>query len=830
MASTFRGKWTIYSSNNKKYMGYAGTEVLLCMRQGPGKETVVVFVLRADKELCLFLQNGRYVGPGPETFGFVDQREHAGLFEFPGHDYQNLPTSFTSKIHSTVDNTYMLDVVPYVLAERSESVARIFTIAQHTPTLEQIQASTRGDGMDLAGIDLSHGQLNNVSLIGTDFSHSNLSNAALTNCNLTKALLNNCTLVQTDFAGSNLSGANLNEVDLTGVVIGSSLPKFCTNPDVAPSATDPRTTFFKSKLKQSLFGVELSKLDLRGATLKFEAPPNCKDPHIIAKHSILTGLNENDLSDVDLQAANFDYAVLDSVNLNGCDLTNASLQFASMHETVLSDATLKSANLTGAQLGSLSELFTLPAGFETHLKTGSVDAPLREQFSHNGITLSDAATVSVLAQDRVWQLNDTGHNITYTVRLDGDSSPVLKVYKPGGAASLVNAYMPDANLSQANLYGVIASGAQFYGSKASVNGAILEKVEFNNANLSTVNFTQAQLRGANLSNSQLFNAKFNKANLSLAADGVATNLSNANLQGADFTDAELYGANLTNAAVAINVPTKNVATQGGVFLFNLPGQVDTATLDQYTAELTAAATKNFMLPYKADVTTLEAYKTALKTSNVAPLRAAFLKQKQIALSNKAVINLIEANSVWQIVDESHSYTLWIDIDPAVEDPDKDPDKGNKLFVAPSLSKTQAGFNNSHMPLRWQASVTADLANQWLIDNDSENPENPSTGYVRFVVKVNGSVLEVYGAALRILRLGDHQAEEFDTETCQSTKLSQNNLSGDTICPNGSRLSVNQSRSGKPWDNLWLRAATLPKPPACVPTDYRFCPEKPKKKK
>lgn len=831
MASTFRGKWTVYSPNNKKYIGYQGSEILLCMRQGPGKETIVVFVLRANNELCFFLQNGKYVGPGPETFGFVDQRGHAGVFAFPGHDYANLPASFTSKIHSTIDNTYMLDVVPYVFAEKSESAARLFTITQHTPTLEQIQASTNGDGLDLAGVDLTGGELNSVSLVGTDFSHSDISNAKLTSCTLTKALLNNCTMSQTDLSGSNLSGANLNELDLTNVVIGTSLPQFCTNPTVAPSPTDPRTTFFKSKLKQSLLGLQWSKLDLREATLKIEAELNCKDQHISAMHSILTGLNQNDLSGVAFQSAKFDYAVLDHVDLTGSDLTGASLKYASMHETVLSDATLKGADLTGAQLGSLSQLFTLPTGFETHLNTGPVNAETRDQFSHNGITLSAAATLSTQALGRVWLLNDTDHNVTYTIRLDGDETKVLTVYKQGGAASLVNAYMPDAILAQANLYAVIATGAQFYGSKASVTDAILEKVEFNNANLSTVNFTKAQLRGANLSNSQLFNAKFNNANLSPSADGVAANLSNTNLQGADFTDAQLYGANLANAAVAINVSTKAVQKQGGVYLFSLPGKTDTATLAQYVAELTAAA-KTFMLPYTVDTTTLDNYKAALKANNIAPLKTAFLKQKPpIVLTQAAAITTIEVDSVWQIVDGTHSYTLWIDIDPEVDDPDKDPYGGNRLFIAPSLIVTQAGFKESHMTLRWQATVTVDSANQqWLIDNDSENPKNPSTGYMRFIVTLKDSALEVYGSALRILRLGDHQQEEFDTETCQVTKLSQNNMSEDTVCPNGHPLVVNQSKSGKTWDNLWLRAAALPKPPVCVPTDFRFCDATPKKKK
>jgi hypothetical protein len=121
-------------------------------------------------------------------------------------------------------------------------------------------------------------------------------------------------------------------------------------------------------------------------------------------------------------------------------------------------------------------------------------------------------------------------------------------------------------------------------------------------------------------------------------------------------------------------------------------------------------------------------------------------------------------------------------------------------------------------------ATVDAAGQrWLIDNDSENPKNFKTGYVKFIVKLNGSVLDVYGIALRILRLGENNQEEFDTESCQITILSQTNMNAGTVLPNGVTLSMNQSRSGKSWDTLWLRASAPPRPPDCVPTGTQWCP-------
>ena len=292
-------------------------------------------------------------------------------------------------------------------------------------------------------------------------------------------------------------------------------------------------------------------------------------------------------------------------------------------------------------------------------------ATISPLFKQNGITLSPTATLNTVAANRVWQLNDAGNHMTYTIRLEtqAGATQVLNIYVPTTAASLVNAYLPNATLTGANLYGVLANGVQFYGSGARIDGsAILEEAELNNANLSNLNLTQAELLGTNLSSSYLFNAKFNKANLTPSANGVATNLSNSNLQGADFTDAQLYSANMTNAAVAVSTPTTANPNQGGVYLFSLPATGDTVSLQQYTSELNAAASKFSLNPH-GDAPTLQKYVTALETNNPGTLKIPFLEQHPpIVLSANAQIETIAGGSVWQIVDATESYTLWTDID------------------------------------------------------------------------------------------------------------------------------------------------------------------------
>jgi uncharacterized protein YjbI with pentapeptide repeats len=821
MTSTFLGKWRLAFYNSSAHAVYRQSvqpgdlTVFILAFGSPVREMNIAFILRSDSKICFLLNNGKYLGSSLFHFFFANTLAEAIDFSFPGHDRLNLPASFESEITVGTDRFIFLGGGIDLLAA---TVGQPIQISQITPSLAAVQAKGNCDGGDFAWVDLTNQTLDKVSLIGSNFSHCNLTNFKFLNCGMRRAVFDHCTAPGADLSGSDLAGASLNQVDLTGVV-ANPIPELYLKPLQPPAPDNPRTSFAGSKLKQSLIGNDWSMLDLRGTTiLDLSSPLSSESNPLWAKHSLLTGLNHNNFSHHLLPYASFDNAVLDSVNLNDCDLTHASFIQASMHGTVLSNATLKNANMTGAQLGSLGHLFTLPGGYEVHLDAGpAVNAALREQFEQHGITPCANAALETMATGRFWQLNDLDNEIIYTVRLEmkTNSTQALTVYQPAVAASLVNAYMPDAILTGANLFGITANNIQFYGSRARLDGAaILEEAKLNGSNLSTVNFTQAQLHGINLSNCHLFNAKFNKANLSPSAFGGVADLSNSNLQGADFTGAQLYSANLTNAAVAINVPTKVIAKQGGVYLFSLPYNGDITTLAEYTTELSAAAASFFSLNPGGDEVALQQYLTALKTNNLTPLKLAFLKKK-ITLSAEARILTVETDSVWQIVDGTQSYTLWTGPD----------EQGHtELYAASSLTKTRLAFKRSKLTLRWQASVLIDTpGQQWLLDNDSQNPQNFSTGYVKFIMKLNGNVLDVYGTALRILRLGDQNQEQFFTETCQITILSETNMSGNTVCPNGATLSVNQSRSGKSWDTLWLRAAVPPPPPTCVPTNFHWCP-------
>ena len=580
-----------------------------------------------------------------------------------------------------------------ILNEANLSAATLIRADMHGATLNKtnLTKATLEVGLwsdtTLDEADLSEATLTKIGL--KKLNHAKLTKAKLTDVTLSDAILSKANFTEARLTNVKMSDANLDDADFTGATL--------TNVDLT-AASLKKTILANTKIAVGNF----SKCDLTTPVFTNTTFVHTEAQRLVFKNAKLNfSLIDYDWQWIDLQNATIEQlpdplssaarplqatgANLSGLNLKeGVKLSHAILDYSVMDHLGLSNADLSGASLISANL------------HETTLTNVNLHAA-----------------------------NLTGAQLGAVER------------KPGTAASLVNAYMPDANLTGANLYGVLANNIQFYGTAARLDSsAILEEAQLNDANLSNMNLTEAQLRGTNLSGSHLLNVKFNKANLTPSAAGVATNLSDSNLQGADFTDAQLFDANLSNAAVAVHVPTKFNPQQGGVYLVSLP--------------------------YSGDTVTLEQYKTELSTE-------------------------------------------------------------------PSLTKIRAAFKRSSLTLSSQASASIETRDQqWLLDNDSENPGNFMTGYVKFIVKLNGAVLDIYGTALRILRMGENNQEEYDTEICRITMLSQTNMNADTVCPNGATLSLNQSRSGKSWDTLWLRASSPPQPPDCVPSDDKFCPKPAKK--
>jgi uncharacterized protein YjbI with pentapeptide repeats len=830
----FLGKWLIYMTVKCIYRGQPSTGFLM----GPGNVNSVYLSAADDPNqpppsqgiFNVYDNNGsillqynamlRYVSynnsdPDPALWNFVINPDAAYAIPASGAALTVNEGPFQSalagaRINSQLNyyqtmnpnpNTGSVPIgIPYddeafvLIADapdwNAESAMQIQVV---TPAPAVIMANAYAPGYDLTNIDLTGVDLTNADLRLANFTGATLNQTCLANCKMAGAILPNQDLTKLD-------------------------PRSKTAPPSLAGTSSNMTILSGSIVPFALLGLDWSYVDLTNATIP-DLPSSLDG--LKATGARLAGLNKNNLIGLSLKHAVLDDTLLDGVSLAGANLSGASLINASMFGVALTNADLSGANLTGAQLGAITPRFTLPLSLESALEAGTVSA-ISPTFAQNKITLSANALLSTLADGRVWKLEDAGTNAVYTIRLEpkSDGTQTLTVYSPEVAASLVGAYMPNAKLSGANLYGVPASEVQFYADTgvASIDGsAILEEADFSGANLSNLDLTQAQLQGTHFAGAQLFNAKFNKANLTPAASGVATNLSGANLQGADFTDAQLYGAILANAAVAIPVPIPNFPNQGGVYLFTLPYSGDPAVLQQYVTELNSAGNK-FSLNPQGDADALEKYVTALQNGATATFKVAFLEQNPpIKLSTAAQIQVVAGETnVWQIVDGNNSYTLWESIDG----------NGNtELYAAAALTNLRAGFQQESQTLRWQAAVSVGTANQqWEVDNDSQNPKNLNLGYVKFVIALNGSVLDVYGTAIRIERLGATNQSVIDTESCNVTQIQLVNLTPDTSCPNGSSLVVNQQKDGVKWDLKWMRARTPPSPPTCVPTDNSWCPQ------
>jgi hypothetical protein len=148
----------------------------------------------------------------------------------------------------------------------------------------------------------------------------------------------------------------------------------------------------------------------------------------------------------------------------------------------------------------------------------------------------------------------------------------------------------------------------------------------------------------------------------------------------------------------------------------------------------------------------------------------------------------------------------------------------RLYVsAGGVEQLRSAFRAAERPLLAEAGIKKEpVDGLWFIDNGSQDPQNRTTGYMTFLVKEDGDEVAVYGASVRITRLGDNNQQEFDNESCGVTQLSVDMMSDTTTLPNGSFLSSNQKNDRTTWDDRWMRAPTLPSPPTCVPTFGKFC--------
>lgn len=477
-----------------------------------------------------------------------------------GADFTVIPT--------TVD----LNLANLTQADLSGALFPPGTPFHHATALETNFTNAQLEGCDFGNANLPKANFTKAKMSGVDLSGADLTGATLTDAdvtqsiNLAEAKFDGGTLVRTDFsgapniyktsfAGANLSGAKFKDASVTGWMdlVGAD----CTGVTLCnpPDSVTVFPTCLRVNAKTNFHGATLQYLDFTGYDL---ADMNFA-------HADLTGCK---LDNARLDRTNFGFATLDGATLTGG---------ISLHGANLANASLRGADLTGAQLGAVSQLFRVGAdaanynAFLTALRSGDA-AGVGAVFTANKRPLTGTVTVRsmVFAPDTAWQVQDASSLYLLFLETVG-ATKSLNVYQPTVPAVLANAFMVDANLKSANLYGVRASGAQLYataGRKVNLNQAKVNGLQANNANLGGIDLSQANLAGCNFDYAVLTGANFTGATLSVDANGGQPSFNGANLQGADFGTATLRDVILANAAVAVpnpNAPT----TSAGVWLFEL---------------------------------------------------------------------------------------------------------------------------------------------------------------------------------------------------------------------------------------------------------------------
>ncbi len=423
-------------------------------------------------------------------------------------------------------------------------------------------------GADFSGASLPRVILNNAKLRGANLVNVNLegaslaavdlSRASMTRVNLQKTTLQSAifvgaTLVGTRFDGADINYCNFAQADLTNALLSKVTGASSLN------------------LSDSvLTAANLSGLDLRDAiiTAKTNFTQSVMDE---------VNLHGKALDGVVFYGASLKRALLDNTSLSNAVLVATDLSGATLTGNIslvganLSNASLAYADLTGAQFGALSTRASLERHHADALDQATLPVEFGDVCTQGRVVLYGAPRVTVRQSGEEWLIEHGGPPLF--VRREAERL-VIQQADARDAAILANVFMPDAILTNANLYAVDMSGAHWYGSTARADNANLEQANLSNANLATMDFTQARLYGANLTYANLVNTVFRKARLSPTQGLKSSSLAFASMQGADFGEAQLGGANLTNAAVSLDLSVAG-QTLVGTPLFTLDSNLCT---------------------------------------------------------------------------------------------------------------------------------------------------------------------------------------------------------------------------------------------------------------
>ena len=553
------------------------------------------------------------------------------------------------------------------------------------------------NGANLTGATLAQVNLSAAQMLGTNFTDTDLtvatfgSSPAFSHDPTSRTIFHGARLpyaiIGTNWTGYDLSDATIVGLPTTIPSLQAGVALLCRL-QLDGISFQPAPTFDESDLTGiSLKGATLTGGSFKGTTLTDAVLTDAAAGRTVFAGGVLDGasldsttpgkavfdnatftpasLQGTTLAYSSAKSAVFTDANMTGAVLTGADLTGTNFVGALLYGAALAYTVLPGADFTNAQLGAKEARFTLPWSFVAELNTGSVSAGLDQAFAAQGIELSAAAALTVRVPSQDWIITDGTDLYEIVAQTAQQTLRVLSFRQTDTAAVLTEAYMPNAVLTDANLYACNFADVQWYGQSAKGDNADFEEVDFSNANLSAsaaegMVLTQARMFGARLDHAILVNADLSGAYLGPSATKVSASLVSASLQGTSFTQAQLDSADLTNAAVALT---------GGVPLFSLApslaADLDTGTLSTDVADAFTTSGHPLLTGSTVTVVTAGQEWTVSNGGDVPPTTAVGSVYATFDVVAGPTALPVAGSSLWvtQIGDDGHLATVQVSFGP-----------------------------------------------------------------------------------------------------------------------------------------------------------------------
>jgi len=360
-------------------------------------------------------------------------------------------------------------------------------------------------------------------------------------------------LVNTDFAGAHLINCNFS-----------------------------RTTIGRSQFHNAILdGSNFAGRDLQGSTFQGASLKNVDFSGAVLKNVDFTGatLDNADFSGADLSGANLSQAIISSpgnpIRIGGTTANRTIFAGAKIRNAlrkVAADPSDYRCDWSYANLDGASFLIA----DQDQPQNMVPDVRLSYLIARNAILtnlhLSGNGHIARLEHADLSNSELSGTLLVGAILDYADLSGIRAANPDGNSpCNLSEAQMLYVRFNEANLTNVEMPYCYFFGTGASMAGAILKHVNFVGAYLVAADFSQIadkDAQGCNFDGACLANASFSGTNLS-ELEGKPTSFVRACLQGVDFRGVNANGANFVDAAVSTGSGTLAIK-QGFVDGTNIP--------------------------------------------------------------------------------------------------------------------------------------------------------------------------------------------------------------------------------------------------------------------